>query len=68
MIRIFYNQLRSRKQLRTINCQKVVSASFEDEKEKSFCITFDCENGKKRDLMILFETRTPKIYISDDYQ
>lgn len=67
MIKVVLKQLRSRKQLREIECQKVVSASFEDEKEKYFTITFQSDDGKLRDLQIVFETRSPRVFISNSY-
>lgn len=67
MKRVLLKPVKSRKQLRKISFQKVLSAGFVDEDEKYFIITFATGNGTKQDLSIAFETRTPRIFISDTY-
>lgn len=67
MKRILLKPLKSRKQLRKISFQKVLSAGFTDESEKYFTVTFNTENGSEQDLTIVFETRMPRIFISDPY-
>lgn len=65
--RVFYNQLKKRKQLKLLSFKKVLSAGFQDENNKQFVIEFDMENGQKKDLMILFEKGKPEVFISDSY-
>jgi len=65
--KIFLKPLRSKKQLRKISFKDVVSAGFTDDTERFFTISFDAGNERKVDLSILFETRTPRIYISNEY-
>lgn len=65
--RIFYNQLKKRKQLKALRFKKVLSAGFQDENNKQFVIEFDIGNGQKKDLMILFEKENPEVFISDPY-
>lgn len=67
MTRVFLHALKSYKQLKKCSYERVVSAGFVDEKENFFEVTFDIGNGKRQDLVIVFETRTPRIYISDLY-
>lgn len=68
MQKVILKGLRSKKQLAAIANKLVLCAGFADDDEKNFEITFDCENGSKRDLVISFETRSPHIYISDEYR
>lgn len=67
MNRIVMKPLRSKKQLRKIAFKDVVAAGFTDDSEKFFVITFNTENGTKVDLSVVFETRTPRVYLSDSY-
>lgn len=67
MSRIMLKPLRSKKQLRKIAFKDVISAGYTDDSEKYFTITFNTENGIKQDLTISFETRTPRVYLSDTY-
>ena len=67
MNRIVMKPLRSKKQLRKIAFKDVISAGFTDDSEKFFVITFNTENGTKVDLSVVFETRTPRVYLSDSY-
>lgn len=67
MQKVILKGLRSKRQLTAIANKPVLCARFADDEEKNFEITFDCENGRKRDLVISFETRSPHIYISDEY-
>ena len=67
MNRIVMKPLRSKKQLRKIAFRNVISAGFSDDTERFFIITFDTENGEKIDLSVVFETRTPRVYVSDSY-
>ena len=67
MIRIVYKELRSKKQLMALCSKRVVSFGEADDSVKVFEIVFDCGNEKRRDLLISFETRTPKLFISDVY-
>ena len=63
----YFNPLRSKKQLKAISSKRVVSAGYADESEKMFTISFDVGDQNRRDLTILFESRTPRIYLSDVY-
>ena len=67
MNRIVMKPLRSKKQLRKIAFNDVISAGFTSDDEKYFTITFNTENGTKQDLTISFETRTARVYLSDSY-
>lgn len=67
MSRVLLKPLKSRKQLRKIAFKDVISAGFTDDSEKYFTITFDTKAGTKQDLIISFETRTPRVYLSDSY-
>ncbi len=67
MNRIVMKPLKSRKQLRKIAFKDAISAGFTDDSEKFFVITFNTENGTKVDLSVVFETRTPRVYLSDSY-
>ena len=68
MSRVLLRPLKSRKQLRKIAFKDVVAAGFTDDSEKFFVITFNTENGTKVDLSVVFETRTPRTYISEEYK
>ena len=68
MQRVFFNQLRSKKQLQKVDCEKVVTAGFTDDNEKCFEIRFDIGGDERVDLSIVFEKETPEIYISSPYQ
>lgn len=68
MGKIILKPLKSKKQLRTISFQNVVSAGFVDENEQFFTISFDVGNGEKQDLIIIFETRSPRLYLSGKYK
>lgn len=68
MSRVLLKPLKSRKQLRKIAFKDVVSAGFTSDDEKYFTITFSTENGTKVDLSVVFETRTPRTYISEEYK
>lgn len=68
MQRVILKGLRSKKQLKEIANKEVLCAGFADDEEKNFEITFDCGEGKKIDLLVSFETRSPHIYISDAYK
>lgn len=65
--RIYLEALKSKKQLRKISFADVVRGGFTDEEEKFFTLTFNVGNGKKVDLSIIFETRTPTVFISNEY-
>lgn len=67
MSNVYLHELKSKKQLRKINCKPINSAGFADDQEKEFTITFDCENGEMVDLSIFFGSSKPKIYVSDEY-
>ena len=67
MSRIVMKPLRSKKQLRKIAFKDVISAGFTSDDEKYFTIIFDTKAGTKQDLTISFETRTPRVYLSDSY-
>lgn len=67
MTRVFLNTLKSKKQLRNLSHQKIIHAGFGDDKERFFEISFETESGNMQDLTISFESRTPKIYVSDPY-
>jgi hypothetical protein len=67
MVKVIFKQLVSKKQLQPLSFNKVVSAGFEDDSKKTFCITFEVAENKKQDLLIMFETRTPRIYVSRPY-
>lgn len=67
MNRIVMKPLKSKKQLRKIAFKDVEEAGFTSDDEKYFVITFNTENGTKVDLSVVFETRTPRIYLSDSY-
>lgn len=68
MKRVILKPLKSRKQLRNLSFQNVLCAGFTNDSEEYFTITFATENGKKQDLSVVFETRTPRIFISDIYK
>lgn len=68
MNRIVMKPLRSKKQLRKIAFKDVEEAGFTSDDEKYFTITFNTENGTKVDLSVVFETRTPRTYISEEYK
>ena len=68
MSRVLLKPIKSRKQLRKIAFKDVISAGFTDDSEKFFVITFNTENGTKVDLSVVFETRTPRTYISEEYK
>ena len=68
MSKIILKPLKSKKQLRTISFQNVVSAGFVDENEQFFTISFDVDNGERQDLTIIFETRSPRLYLSGKYR
>lgn len=65
---IFLKPIKSRKQLRNIQFQNVLHAGFTDDSEEFFEITFDLRNGNKQDLVISFETRTARAYLSNIYK
>lgn len=67
MRKILLKALRSRRQLDKLDLRRLVSAGFTDDGKKYFTFTFDASNGMKQDLTISFETRTPRIYLSDCY-
>lgn len=67
MNRIVMKPIRSKKQLRKVAFKDVISAGFTSDDEKYFTITFDTKAGTKQDLTISFETRTPRVYLSDGY-
>ena len=67
MQKIILKPLKSKKQLRNISSKKVVAAGFTDDKEQFFSMTFALENGEKQDVTIAFETRTPRVFISNIY-
>ena len=67
MSRVLLKPIKSRKQLRKIAFEDVISAGFTSDDEKYFSITFDTKAGTKQDLTISFETRTPRVYLSDSY-
>ena len=68
MLRVTMYALKNAKQLRALCSQKVVSVNFEDEAEKHFCIMFQLEDGKYRDLCIFFDGRYPRFYITEPYE
>ena len=68
MSRVLLRPIKSRKQLRKIAFKDVVAAGFTDDSEKYFTITFNTENGTKVDLSVVFETRTPRTYIYQEYK
>lgn len=68
MGRIILKPLRSKKQLRKISFRDVISAGFTDDTEQFFTISFDMGNGTRQDLTVAFETRSPRVYISEDYK
>ena len=68
MSKIILRPLRSRKQMRKISFKDVMSAGFTDDNEQFFTITFDVGSGVKQDLTIIFETRSPRLYISGEYK
>lgn len=68
MSKIILKPLRSRRQLRAVEFETVLTAGFTDDTEKFFTITFDLQNGTRQDLTISFETRTPKVYFSEPYK
>ncbi|MCM1223381.1 MAG: hypothetical protein NC548_53930 [Lachnospiraceae bacterium] len=68
MSKIILKPLRSRKQLRKVSFKDVISAGHTDDAERFFTISFDVGNGVKQDLTIAFETRSPRVYISEEYR
>lgn len=68
MSRIILKPLRSRKQLRKISFKDVISAGFTDDTEQFFTISFDVGNGAKQDLTVVFEIRSPRVYLSGEYR
>ena len=68
MSKIILKPLKSRKQLRKISFKDVISAGFTDDTEQFFTISFDIGNGVRQDLTVIFETRSPRIYISGEYK
>ena len=68
MSKIILKPLKSRKQLRKISFKDVISAGFTDDIEQFFTISFDIGNGVRQDLTVIFETRSPRIYISGEYK
>lgn len=68
MQKIVMKSLKSKKQLFTISDKPVLQASFVDEEKKNFGIIFDSGDGNRRDLVISFETRSPHVYVSDEYK
>lgn len=67
-MRVNFKQLRGRAGLMPVNNKKVVAAGFTDDNCETFLITFkEDQNGKYRDLLISFESRTPHIYVSESY-
>ena len=67
MQKIVLKPLKSKKQLRNVSHQNVSMAGFTDENEHFFTVTFDIEDGEKQDLTIVFETRTPRVFLSNTY-
>lgn len=53
--------------MKKISFADVVRGGFTDEEEKFFTLTFDIGNGRKVDLSIVFEAKTPRVYISNGY-
>lgn len=68
MKKIILKPLKSRKQLRNISFKNVLSAGHTDDSETYFTITFDIGNGKRQDLTVAFETRSPRVFISETYE
>ena len=68
MKRINFKRLLSAKQLKDVSCEKVISAGFEDEEEKWFCITFQLDDGRKKDLAIIFDREKMEVCVSEKYQ
>lgn len=68
MSRIILKPLRSRKQLRKISFKDVISAGFTDDTEQFFTISFDVGNGARQDLTVVFETRSPRVYLIGEYR
>lgn len=68
MSKIILKPLKSKKQLRKISFKDVVFAGFTDDNEQFFTISFDVGNGKRADLTVAFETRSPRVYISEAYK
>lgn len=53
--------------MQKVTFKKVIEAGFTDEQGRFFVISFDTEDGTRQDLTIVFETRTPRVFISDKY-
>ena len=68
MSKIILKPLKSKKQLRTVSFQNVIFAGFVDENEQFFTISFDVGKGERQDLTIIFETRSPRLYLSGKYK
>lgn len=68
MKKIILKPLKSRKQLRAVSFKNVLSAGHTDDAETYFTITFDIGNGKRQDVTIAFETRSPRVFISETYE
>ena len=68
MSKIILKPLRGRKQLRKISFKDVVSAGFTDDLEQFFTISFSVGDGAKQDLTVAFETRSPRVYLSNEYK
>lgn len=66
--KIILKPLRSKKQLRNISFKEVTSAGFTDDGEQFFTISFDVGNGSKQDLTFIFETRSPRLFLSNVYK
>lgn len=66
MQRVMLKGLRSKKQLAEITDRPVLCAGFTN--DTNFQITFSCEDRGKRDLVISFDTRSPHVYISEEYK
>lgn len=67
-MRVNYKQLRGRQGLTPVDGKKVLTAGFTNEDCTDFVITFEVDkNGGKRDVLISFESRTPRIFTSECY-
>lgn len=67
MEKLIFKPLVSKKQLCKLKAKKVIKSDFLDENSKDFAVTFEVAKGKKIDLLVSFDTRTPRVFISGEY-
>ena len=67
MEKLIFKPLVSKKQLCKLKAKKVIKSDFFFLYSKDFAVTFEVAKGKKIDLLVSFDTRTPRVFMSGEY-